>query len=706
MMVLHAGFLSAQWNPDAGLITPYTDQANIMASGTNPGATTDNDPETKWESEAPLPSGYIRSSKQNILHNQQNINTEPSGKSKANDGDTETASVINNGEFTLRLSKPTKIELLSVKLSSAEDVSIAIISKGQKAEKYSITPDQAYQLLQFRPGLANAEAIEISSDSEIQLFEIAALSEAPYVNISFDLFRPKPVGWLETKQFTGDHVQNIEVYTAAKNGRWNFLADLDPEAINTVTTRFRQQKIQYIRLRYHLDFTDYAKAYLWDIRAYNRHGPYGPMPAFSAPKTPLKRTLGINTFWGWGHNKHASEIQNQKGPDQFKDFISQVRYYHNLDWDISKPGETPDYSEMPGSLHQPWLDWNQEYFPVWKMGFTLQTTLQIPPPFEPKNWQDIRKQAAAYGSAFADYFGNEHSGLIESIEIGNEPWKYGPEFYREFFEGITAAIKNKASHINVLPCALSANQQQPHLNNYAGEWLKESDKQYLDGINTHLYSYAYDENGKRFAVHPEHPESEMRGILNILRFRNRNLPGKEVHVTEWGWDAPSKHTDCTHPECVSEEAQAAYAIRGMLLFYRLGVDKMHWFFFADEDKHSYQFTRSGLLTSPENGMDPKLAYYALQETIQKTGNLKLKEVEESKDLWTYRFSGQHGKLSHIIVWIPETYDKTFQKEISIRLPASPKKASLPGKNKSVPINNQGGGLYTLKAGTYPVIISF
>ncbi|MGM0566780.1 MAG: hypothetical protein ACQESX_08510 [Bacteroidota bacterium] len=708
IMVLHAGFLSGQWNPDAGLVTSYTDQAKIMASGTNPGATTDNDPETKWESEAPLPSGYIRSEKQNILHNHHNFKTKtnPSGKTKATDGNTETASVIKNGQFTLRLSKSQNLELLSVKLSSKKDVAVRIISGGNQAVEYAISPDQAYELIQFRPKIKNAEVIEISSGSAIQLFEIAALSEAPYVEISFDLQRLRPVGWLETKQFAGEHVKNIKVYTAAENKQWNFLTNLNPEALNNITTRFQQQKIRFIRLRYQLDFTNYAKAYLWDIRAYNRHGPYGPMPAFSKPKSPLKRTLGINTFWGWGQNKHAGEIQNQKGPDQFKNFITQVRYYHNLDWDISKPGETPDYGNMPGSLNQQWLDWDQEYIPVWKKGFTLQTTLQIPPPFKPESWQDVTKQAAAYGSAFADYFGNTHHGLIEAVEIGNEPWKYGPNFYRRFFEGLAPAIKNNAPHINILPCALSANHQQLNLNNYVGEWLKESDKRYISGINTHLYSYAYDENGNRIAVHPEHPESEMRGILNILRFRNQNLPGKEVHVTEWGWDAPSRHTDCTHPECVSQQAQAAYAVRGMLFFYRLGVDKMHWFFFADEDKNSFQFTRSGLLTSPENGMEPKLAYFALQETIKKTGNLKLSKVEENKDVWIYWFSDQQGNLRHAVTWIPEAHDKTLQKEISIRLPASPNKAILPGKNRSVPINNQGGGLYTFKAGTYPLIISF
>jgi len=124
LMVLQAGFLSGQWNPDAGLIKPYTRQAKITASGTNAEAAADGNPETKWESQAPLPTGYIRSEKQNILHNHHNNKTEPAGKSKANDGNAETASVIKNGKFTLRLSEPTNIELLSVKLSSAEDAQI------------------------------------------------------------------------------------------------------------------------------------------------------------------------------------------------------------------------------------------------------------------------------------------------------------------------------------------------------------------------------------------------------------------------------------------------------------------------------------------------------------------------------------------------------------------------------------------------------
>jgi serine/threonine-protein kinase ATR len=69
----------------------------------------------------------------------------------------------------------------------------------------------------------------------------------------------------------------------------------------------------------------------------------------------------------------------------------------------------------------------------------------------------------------------------------------------------------------------------------------------------------------------------------MLAWRNANMPGVPVWVTEWGWDAYRPGETCgASTECVSQLAQAAYGIRGLSLMARKGVAQAHWFFYASE----------------------------------------------------------------------------------------------------------------------------
>lgn len=71
----------------------------------------------------------------------------------------------------------------------------------------------------------------------------------------------------------------------------------------------------------------------------------------------------------------------------------------------------------------------------------------------------------------------------------------------------------------------------------------------------------------------------------MLAWRDANMPGVPVWVTEWGWDAVRPGETCnTSTECVSQLAQAAYGIRGLSLLARKGVQQSHWFFYASEWK--------------------------------------------------------------------------------------------------------------------------
>lgn len=84
-------------------------------------------------------------------------------------------------------------------------------------------------------------------------------------------------------------------------------------------------------------------------------------------------------------------------------------------------------------------------------------------------------------------------------------------------------------------------------------------------------------------THHSRPDDAAAGLHNMLAWRDANMPGVPIWVTEWGWDANRPGETCgKSTECVSQLAQAAYGIRGLSLLARKGVAQSHWFFYASE----------------------------------------------------------------------------------------------------------------------------
>ncbi|MEA3504401.1 MAG: hypothetical protein U9R32_04305, partial [Bacteroidota bacterium] len=460
-----------------------------------------------------------------------------------------------------------------------------------------------------------------------------------------------------------ENITKLTLYGKPERGSWEKLSELNPKALNPVTTRLKKNKrLRYLKLTYELNNKPYSKAFLWEIKTYDKSGPFGDFPTFHQPQQTLKESFGINGFWGWGSQKHADKIATDKAPFIFTDITKNLRYYHNMDWDVAAPDIKPDYKNMnSGSLNQNWLNWNREYIPLRKNGFDIIASIQFSNVFSDSSWKTPYKSAFQYGQAFAQYFGKFGNNTVKEIEIGNEPWGYSIKIYREILQGMANGIKSSDPSMKIFSCALDVAIDQPELNNNITNRLTQTELNLIDGINTHIYPYAYNKEGERYATFPEHPESGLRRILGIINYRDKYLAGKPIYLTEYGWDCSTKESDCSHNECVSEDAQAVYAVRSLLMLYRLGIEKMYWFFFADEDKSSFQFTRSGLLTSPKHEMKKKRSFFALQQLMQFAGDATLtKIISENDQAWIYLFTDNTGE-KFIIAWVPLNHNN-FKKE--------------------------------------------
>jgi serine/threonine-protein kinase ATR len=438
---------------------------------------------------------------------------------------------------------------------------------------------------------------------------------------------------------------------------WKKIIDLQPEAIAMVPIILAEPVFaRFLRLVLTLDLSDYTKATIWELKVYDRFGPFGKAEKMLANQKTMRERIGVNGFWGWGFNTFSDNIPPTQGADKYFKVGNLARSYHNMNWDIIKPGDKANYDEMEkkGTNVHDWLNWDREYSDWKKAGFKIDASIQFQQLTVPETlWKNPIENAYQYGYEFADHFGNKHD-LIDLVEIGNEPWDYPEGFYNQILEGMANGIKAAKSKIQVYPAAFQATfkaYERHEYDNYIGSKLNLTVLKNLDGLNGHFYSHTFNEKGNRISVNPEDPRSDLLGIRNLSKFRNINLPGKPLIITEFGYDSDGGDESCDHQECVTENQQAAWGLRAALMLLRNNADAVYWYFFANENRNSMLHSRSGLCSSANKSFIPKKSYRVFSEFQELLGNCTLKEILiESPEYYCYLFEDQMNKNKFAVIW--------------------------------------------------------
>ena len=105
---------------------------------------------------------------------------------------------------------------------------------------------------------------------------------------------------------------------------------------------------------------NWAKAMIWEITPYGADGIYGPVPTATEQEKTMKELLGVNGIWGWGTKAYSNVSNPCVGPSLYTPCSSHGRNYHNWNWDVTDPDDTPDYEAMAegeGTEAQWWLNW-------------------------------------------------------------------------------------------------------------------------------------------------------------------------------------------------------------------------------------------------------------------------------------------------------------------------------------------------------------
>lgn len=669
-----------------GFVVPYTDEAKIMTkSGDYPQKATDKDISTFWTSDYLLPDKY--------LDNQQNCFF--SGSSSriisdngyAFDGNPNTAQRFNyrmNKDqygIVINLKKPSKIVLFTVKANTSKPLKIVFIKGDKILESFVIYKENNYQLKNFE--LTKTEtitSIHLVCDSEFEIYEFAGLQSNPEIDYILDFQEVKEIGQIYSRHLNNDNVLNIKLFVSNNKKDWIQIGSLNPKSVSIVSYILKNPvQARFLKYIFEIKPVPYQKASLWETMVYDKNGPYGKTPTFVSNHAKLIDRIGVNTVWGWGFDVYSDQIPKNFGADFFYKTFKIIRLYHNLNWDIETPGQSPNYNLMAngkGTAANWWLNWNKEYLFLKSKGFDVNTSILFKNASFPTSvWSNPTKNAFDFGNAYAKHFGKTNGfDLNSSVEFGNEPWDYPNGFYKKVSVKMLEGTKQADPSLTMLPAAFQCTfkfNQVNDLNNYIFDYIDKNDLNKWDALNIHLYSHTFAENGDRISVMPEDLRSDIQEIKNMVNLASSLSPQKNVWVTEFGFDSDGGNEDCTHSECVSEQQQAAWGLRAALFLLRNGAEKIYWYFFANETSASSLFSRSGLIASGNAKYAPKQSYYAFNQFLSNFGNTFLESIileDFENKLYWYQLKDIRNNKKYAIAWIAnENPDETEFVQLPIEI---------------------------------------
>jgi hypothetical protein len=178
-----------------------------------------------------------------------------------------------------------------------------------------------------------------------------------------------------------------------------------------------------------------------------------------------------------------------------------------------------------------------------------------------------------------------------------------------------------------------------------------------DVINLHTYAAIERKNPSESPWNRSYPEDPAIAYLQVvdeaIAWRNAHAPGKEVWITEFGYDA------CT-PEAMSRRRdwflkldwqghtdlqQAQYLVRSCFVFAERDVQRAYIYYYDDNDSPSVHGC-AGLTRK----FVPKMSFWAVKQLYETLGDYRFKRIVRKSvdDLSVYEF--EHGTESNRVIW--------------------------------------------------------
>jgi regulation of enolase protein 1 (concanavalin A-like superfamily) len=203
----------------------------------------------------------------------------------------------------------------------------------------------------------------------------------------------------------------------------------------------------------------------------------------------------------------------------------------------------------------------------------------------------------------------------------------------------------------------------------------------IDVINVHIYSNSagiQHSGTSTVGVSPELDDLKTK-MAKIVDYRNRYMPGKEVWVSEFGYDCNQNSIQRAPAfgPFSAEEVQGQWLVRSYLALAAAGIDRAQQFMLRDDDANSSTtYSSSGLVSSKATGFMPKISWYYVYTLKNRLGRYTYAgEVNTGNaNVKAYKFS-EGGVVKGYAVWCP-TSNNTTVSNYQLTLDGSPTTATL------------------------------
>lgn len=322
-----------------------------------------------------------------------------------------------------------------------------------------------------------------------------------------------------------------------------------------------------------------------------------------------------------GYNAHAAGHDSDIAfdPHLYRPVGRMVREYHRMSRDLGDEPAVP----APLPRGKDGTDWEAIYRGWVAQGWDIDACLQFEL-VERGKWRDIETEARDYARAFARTFGpSGQRRLVNAVEIGNEPSQWSDRDFVRIFSAMARGLREGDPQLRIVTSNLTVGP--------SGKWDKSVElvapyREFFDVLAVHIYAeVAQHPTWQR--SYPENPKllRYLNDVEALCRWRDAHAPEKEVWITEFGYDSSTKTADPKgkYPEWigVTDEQQAQWLVRSLLVFAAMPVERAYIFFFNDQDVPSLHAS-AGITRN----FQPKPSYYALAHLQRLLGDYRFQRV--------------------------------------------------------------------------------
>lgn len=349
------------------------------------------------------------------------------------------------------------------------------------------------------------------------------------------------------------------------------------------------------------------------------------------PRPLMKDFIGLN-----GHTV-------QFKPELYQPTANLVRDYHPISWDLDKDTSLP--APFPFAKNR--VNWETVYGSWKRHQWTTNACLMFDR-MKLGDWKNLNADAQRYGERFAHEFGPSGArNLVQSVEIGNEPGEWNDDEYSAIFKAMAAGIREGDPKINIATCNLTTGP--------SGKYEKSvsciaNHSDLVDVLSIHTYAQL--ENWPTWKrSYPEDPAlpKYLKDVENLCAWRDKHMPTKPIWITEFGYDSTTKPQEkegtFSKWQGITDEQQAQWIVRSLLVFSSMPVERAYIYFFNDSNEAKLHAS-SGLTRN----FKPKPSFHAVAHLQKTLGDFRFSRIVTNEPGRIRIHEYQNGSDSKKITW--------------------------------------------------------